>query len=1005
MGRSTYAPSLGRVLLGLLAAFVALATLKLHAGGSGLNTVVVVNQDSSNSCQLANYYCQQRQIPPQNVLYINWTGGNTLWGSNDLQTTLVTPLLNMLAARQLTRQVDLVVLSMDIPFQTSDGSTVNGTTSALLYGLRLGNGTDPLGVTNSYAASEGIFSQAAPLVGSPGYSFLTTMITGDSLAQAEQLVNQGVASDGTFPQQPVILAKSSDIDRNIRYVYFDNAIFNVNILGVSSILRTNTDSVWWPTPCTGYETGLADFSVPQAIFAPGAIADSLTSYGGIIFENTGQTSELAFIDGGAAGSYGTVTEPDDDTQKFPNPLVYFYQARGFDLAEAYYQSINAPFLGLIVGEPLAAPFARTGNGQWGTNLLNAVLSGTTNLSVNLNAHDSGRPLQQMDLFVDGVYFTTLTNIPPAAGNVITATVSGYPITYTIPQNATLSTVASGLAASINAASAATQITGTPYGDRIQLECTATNPATVPFYVAVNTSGSAPAPSYSVKYLPDTFPPEMMAGSRNRSGAYTMTVDIPTALPYVVRASTNLLSWQPIFTNDTPGVLNFTDWGSTNFPTRFYQMSWPAPGPPQVSAPLMVGGAFRMQVSGTPSEPWVVQNSTNLVDWISIFTNQAGGTVEFEDTNSADSPFRFYRAFLIPTPAPALSVSNVATNLTLLRVSNASLPFSVGVSTNAGQWTPLTTNFAIGEIQTTTTSASGSNTGLSTFLSAAQPQFVASQAVGVQGYNVYSISNAFTTSAWMQFTFTKTNGQVVTIAITNQPGGNAAALASQVYNAINASPALQGNDGAQAEDFVLNSTWLTFNIYARSPGLAAAQIQVQPQCSANVYMIKPPQGPLTQGPLTQNLSNLEPRNHLYVTAGASRLALTFPLATTNLSDGYHVLTAVAYEGTDVRTETQTSLPVQIQNSSLNATLTVLGVTNTVPVGGSFQILVNANTNNVSLITLFSTGGPFATVTNESAATFQVAGTNFWQGAHPFYAVVQTFSGLQYRTQTQTVTVTP
>ena len=47
---------------------------KLQAGGSGLNTVVIVNQNSSNSCELANYYCQERQVPPQNVLYINWAG-------------------------------------------------------------------------------------------------------------------------------------------------------------------------------------------------------------------------------------------------------------------------------------------------------------------------------------------------------------------------------------------------------------------------------------------------------------------------------------------------------------------------------------------------------------------------------------------------------------------------------------------------------------------------------------------------------------------------------------------------------------------------------------------------------------------------------------------------------------------------------------------------------------------------------------------------------------------
>src|SRR5271157_2278175 len=98
-------------LLALVLLNCALA-FKLQAGGSGLNTVVIVNQNSSNSCELGNYFCERRQVPPQNVLRINWPGGNISWGSGDFQTNLLAPLLDMLASRQLTRQVDYVVLSM-----------------------------------------------------------------------------------------------------------------------------------------------------------------------------------------------------------------------------------------------------------------------------------------------------------------------------------------------------------------------------------------------------------------------------------------------------------------------------------------------------------------------------------------------------------------------------------------------------------------------------------------------------------------------------------------------------------------------------------------------------------------------------------------------------------------------------------------------------------------------------------------------------------------------------
>ena len=981
---------------------------KLRAGGSGLNTVVIVNQNSSNSCALANYYCEARQVPPQNVLYINWPGGNTLWTSNDFQTNLVIPLLGMLATRGLTNQIDYVVLSMDIPFQTSYGSTLDSTTAALFYGLRLGNGTtnDPFGITNSYAASEAVFRQAAP-AGAPGYSFLTTMITAESLTQAEQLVDQGVASDGTRPLQPVILAKSSDLLRNIRYPFFDNAIFNVNILGISSIFRTNSDAVSWAAGCLGFETGLAQFNVPQNMFVPGAIADSLTSYGGIIFGPNSQTNLLAFINAGAAGSYGTVSEPSGDTRKFPNPLIYFYQARGFNLAESYYQSVTVPYLGLTVAEPLAAPFALAGYGQWSTNLPpGSVLSGTPMLSAQFSAHYGNHPLQQVDLFVDGQYYSTLTNLAPCPGNLVTVTLNGYPITYAVPTNSTLSTVAAGLAALINAATNVTQVKALAHGDRIELQSIATNLMNLPFYAAVTIPTNTPGLSYNVNYLPDSFPPQMTPSGLDRSGAFTMEVGIPSTLAYVILASTNLMNWQPIFTNNVPpGLLNFTDYDSTNYPARFYRMTWPVPDqPPQLSAPGMVGpGTFQMHVAGEPGLPWAVQISSNLVDWTPVFTNQPGGAMDFVDAGINNSAGRFYRAWLVPPGSPGFTVIGMATNLTLIRVDNAVRPYTIGVFTNQGQWTTLATNFALGEIQTTTASTIGSGNALLTFLQASQPALQPSPALGIQGYS--ERSNSVPANSWMQFTFTRTNGQAVVVAVTNQSPDNSATLASQMYNAINANPALQGSDGVVAGDYALNQYgtffYTVFNLYARSPGYQAAAIQVTPTVSS----VQVPSFSALGSTLMQNLSDLQPRNHLYVTAGASSLDLTFLLNTTTLADGYHELTAVAYEGSDVRTQIQVTVPVQVKNTSLNATLTLLDLTNQAPVQGTYHIRVTANTNTVSLITLFSTGGALNTATNVSTAVFQVAGTNLWAGLHPFYALVVTGDGLQYRTQTQWVRLTP
>ena len=109
-----------------------------------------------------------------------------------------------------------------------------------------------------------------------------------------------------------------------------------------------------------------------------------------------------------------------------------------------------------------------------------------------------------------------------------------------------------------------------------------------------------------------------------------------------------------------------------------------------------------------------------------------------------------------------------------------------------------------------------------------------------------------------------------------------------------------------------------------------------------------------------------------------------------------MAAVAYEGTHVRTQTRITLPVQIQNTALSASLISLDLADTAPVQGTYHIQVTANTNNVSAISLFSTGGLLGTLTNQSAATFTIEGSALGAGLHPFYAQVQTATGVQYRT---------
>lgn len=446
-----------------------LSITPLFGGGGGLNTVVVVNQASSNSVALGNYYCERRLVPPQNILRVSWTGGNVEWTLQQFDATLSTPLRSMLTARQLTGQVQFVVLSMDIPYRVRSGTSLNSTTSALFYGFKA-DGSQGSCMLPSAAANP-YFNTEAPLreiSGVPTLStaLLTTMITASNLASAKLVVDQGVLSDFTRPTQPLILAKSADRLRNIRHLKFDNAVFDLRLLAGPAANRMDCNDPSTLGYISGYQNGMAVFNLGQTRFAPGSIADDLTSYGGLIFEPNDQTTLLAFLQAGASGTYGTVVEPCAHFEKFSSPKVFLYQGRGFGLAEAYYQSISHPYQGLMLGDPLAAPFAYSGVGQWQALPERAVISGTTNFTVTFS---SPRNVQKVDLFLNGVLLQTVTNVAPQQGNVLRVALPGREVVYNVPAGASLQSAAQGLANEIEAVRGTTGVKAVAVGDRVQLQ--------------------------------------------------------------------------------------------------------------------------------------------------------------------------------------------------------------------------------------------------------------------------------------------------------------------------------------------------------------------------------------------------------------------------------------------------------------------------------------------------------------------------------------------------------
>jgi len=129
------------------------------------------------------------------------------------------------------------------------------------------------------------------------------------------------------------------------------------------------------------------------------------------------------------------------------------------------------------------------------------------------------------------------------------------------------------------------------------------------------------------------------------GLFSFTVNGETGTQYVVEASTNLVNWVRMATNAAPFI--YTDPDSPKYPQRFYrsiplsEISGSAPALDSLTQEGMAGDLFSFTVTGVTGAQYVVEASTNLINWVGVATNTAPFT--FTDPDFAQYPQRFYRS--------------------------------------------------------------------------------------------------------------------------------------------------------------------------------------------------------------------------------------------------------------------------------------------------------------------------------------------------------------------------
>jgi uncharacterized protein (TIGR03790 family) len=337
-------------LLGLLASLlcpcavgqgIAPSDLGVGIGIDHTTVAIIINTADPLSLAIGEYYARVRRVPATNVIKVTFPVGQS-----DMPVA---------AFQRIKAEVDSVTpesvqayaLAWTAPYRVGCMSI----TSAFAFGYDTAycaTGCRPTRLSayfNSESHAPEVELHVRP----------TIMLAGRSFAEIRAMIDRGVESDGTYPRGTAYLRITGDKARNSRALMYPQA--ESVAAGLFEIQIVRQDKLVDRQDVMFYFTGAATIDgLDRLKFLPGAIADHLTSFGGMLTDSP-QMSALRWVEAGATGTYGTVVEPCNFPQKFPHPAIVIGRyLRGETLIEAYWKSVAWPGQGVFIGEPLAAPF-------------------------------------------------------------------------------------------------------------------------------------------------------------------------------------------------------------------------------------------------------------------------------------------------------------------------------------------------------------------------------------------------------------------------------------------------------------------------------------------------------------------------------------------------------------------------------------------------------------------------------------------------------------------------
>jgi uncharacterized protein (TIGR03790 family) len=302
---------------------------------------IVVNASAPLSVELGEYYRRARNVPQRNLVSVHIPGSPRM-----LSAAQFAQLARQIDAR-LDASIQAVVLVWTAPYAVE----CNSITAALTLGFQ----ADLCAHTCNPSRANPYYDSASVLPLKDYGMRLAMLLPTESAALGKALIDRGVHSDAASPVGSAYFLKTGDSARSSRAALFP-ASGRLQRPALQ-LVRLDADAIDDRHDVLFYFTGAARVAGLETLtFLPGAVADHLTSMGGDLLGGS-QMSSLRWLDAGATASYGTVSEPCNYWQKFPNPRVLLeHYLSGESLITAYWKSVAWPAQGVFIGEPLAAPW-------------------------------------------------------------------------------------------------------------------------------------------------------------------------------------------------------------------------------------------------------------------------------------------------------------------------------------------------------------------------------------------------------------------------------------------------------------------------------------------------------------------------------------------------------------------------------------------------------------------------------------------------------------------------